>query len=459
MAQPKQTPLSYSLPAFSPTDYDNIDAQLQTLASYGFKWVTFTPTYRVKENVTTKNVLIPGPAIRPQPAWLVRLKAFFGVINKTKPKVLEVRDIRYALDLTTMPMIKLEAAVNAAVKAGFHVKIEPHLDYAVTLGTGFEQLWRMLMRFHPDDGTSMNPHYYAAILQQIFQIIQRASTLPRPANAGPACFALTLGSEIDVSVYEFPAAWEQVLRNLKALRAAAKLDNPFRLSFGHKLNYDTLTNAREHLSRVSRATKYASLGARSIDDYNKAQISVKGYLSQLDYVSFSFYQPITPKLATGTFDWESPPTPADEAAIAAEFGKVLDGLRSAVGPNVPLDIGEFGLGSVFDGPFRDEPGDFVKKNAQGNLVKDDGAHNARRKYIRALSAFLKAKKSDLTASPPRCSDYLPLTFWTVKHYDFLGLWDYPILVGEGDPYDHKLAVDDALKEWVTAYHNEIYGGP
>ncbi|MEH6550657.1 MAG: hypothetical protein V7744_11780 [Pseudomonadales bacterium] len=456
MGQPTQTPLSYSLPAFEESHYDDIETKLKSLSDLGFRWVTFTPTYKVTTFKRNRKVIIPGTPVPPQPAWLVALKILFRRIKAPTIKIFE--DTVYDLDLSPMPMAKLKTAVNKAVSMGFHVKIEPHLDYGITFASTYEQNWRMFMRFHPDDGDSMNPHYYTAILLQIFWIIRDAAKLPRPPESGPACFALTLGSELDASLFEFSWAWNDVLSRLIALRKAANLDNPFRLSFGHKLNFDTLTNLQTHLDRVNMALRRDRMPQWNMATITGARANAIPYLQRLDYCSFSFYAPIEPKLPSGTFDWTSAATDADEAAIAVEFAKVAQGLRAQLGTGVPLDIGEFGLGNLHgEGPYEDIPGDFVFETMSGALEKHEGAFAARRKYVRALGKFLSQQKSEFAAKPPRCSNYLPLTFWTVKQYDFLGLWDYDISRLDGPTFPHELVVDDELKEWVSGYNKKVYG--
>src|SRR5687767_12779714 len=187
-------PLSYSFPSFHPEDYDSYRNVLEELRSYGFQWVTFTPAYQVKEFTESLEI-----------------------------------------DITkTPPFETLRAAVLYAVQLGFHVKLEPHLDWETTL-QGKLSDWRRRMYLRPD---SDPPGYASIVIEPLVKILADAA----PIDPG-SCFILTLGSEIDVSLLEFAEGtdgWSALLTRLRHLRALSGLDQPLRLSFGHKINHDTL---------------------------------------------------------------------------------------------------------------------------------------------------------------------------------------------------------------------------
>lgn len=63
-----------------------------------------------------------------------------------------------------------------------------------------------------------------------------------------------------------------------------------------------------------------------------------------------------------------------------------------------------------------------------------------------------------------CGGYLPATFWTVKHYDFLGIFDYTVkmkVAGDGESQTvevpHKLFVDPELIEYIKACNERTFG--
>lgn len=153
---------------------------------------------------------------------------------------------------------------------------------------------------------------------------------------------------------------------------------------------------------------------------------VISYLRTLDYVSFSAYSPLNPKYPDGrNLNWRQPTTPEDLTAIANEFKKGFQSWRNELGTNGPaIDVGEFGLGTPdANTPEQDSPGNFLDANHQ---LKAD-AKNLRDKYYRGFLKFLTENKDFFkSTSSALCSTHAPITFWTVKQFDFVGLWDNKI---------------------------------
>lgn len=222
-------PLAYSLPAFSHDGYRSAPLWLERLRSLGFEWVTFHPTFAVHHESPLR--IEHGPDLAEPLQW--------------------------------------------ARSLGFHVRLEPHLDWATTLNGGPYQ-WRRRMYLDP------MRDYFDRVLQPL-------------AALGPD--ELTLGSELDVSAYEFAAAWAEAAERL----------SPSGVSLGHKLNHDWRT-ARASIRRelnLERAGR--GLSPRWLLGFGRP---LHAYLASLDYVAISFYPP---------GDWE----------LAPQF-----------------TIGEFGLGST-----------------------------------------------------------------------------------------------------------------
>jgi hypothetical protein len=147
-------PLSYSLPAYQPDGYREAHRWLDNLKELGFRWVTLTPTWLVYDEVPLRI----DPARGPSPASIAEV-------------------VRYAASL------------------GFRVKLEPHLDFETTL-TGGPYEWRRRMYFPPDG------NYADEILAPLMEM---------PAEA------LTLGSELDVSLVEFSNSWRATLQRTRLL--------------------------------------------------------------------------------------------------------------------------------------------------------------------------------------------------------------------------------------------------
>jgi hypothetical protein len=153
-------------------------------------------------------------------------------------------------------------AIAYAREAGLFLQLDPHLDYESTLSGG-PYKWRRSMRVDPGG--------------EYFDVVLAPMAALRPDR-------LTLGSELDHSLYEFGREWSLV---------PPRIDLPL---LGHKLNHDVFTR--------------------------ETSIFLASYLSQLDYAAFSFY----------------PSIEFDDAA-----GDLVRNLRRFT-PTADFAIGEFGLG-------------------------------------------------------------------------------------------------------------------
>ena len=450
MSKAKKPPASYSIPSFRSGDYAAVPQQLDKLAAMGFKWVTFTPTYEVKEiKQTAKSDLndVFNPFVR---LW----RAIFGQPTITN-HYLELNDGQ-------TPFKELRSAVLSAIKKGFNVKIEPHLDWASTLSGTSEKDWRMTMYFDPVDAKTLYEGYEEKIFTPILDIIEEAETITRPPDSKKPCYALTLGSELDVSLYAFVAGWELLKIRTQRKRKSLGLEKPRRLSIGHKLNYDVFEKngaLRIHMDKVRAEWNEKKVTPKEWQLWGQA---VMGYLRDLDYASFSFYPPMTHLIPSG-FDWTKESDPASLDKISKIFKGHAKALRDKLGKKVPLDIGEFGLGSTDPSkPFGDNPEDFLTPDGS-SFKTNEKAQAMRRLYIKAMAKFMADNKSWFEAvGKTECCNYLPVTFWTVKHYDFLGIWDYKVQVGpkneEGHipTAEHELFVDEQLIKFIKECNQRTY---
>jgi hypothetical protein len=339
-------PLSYSLPAWTPDGYSNYRAWLDDLKALGFAWVTFTPTYLVYDRVPMRIDVSRGPA--------------FG---------------------------QLAEAVQAAVAAGFHIRMEPHLDFETTL-TGGTYEWRRRMYFSP-----LGP-YSDEIVQPLLKLLRAAA---KPSTK----MEFTLGSELDVSLVEFSAEW-------------AKLIAAGPVSLGHKINHDSLepnSPIRDALSAV-RVRRGLPPAGRS--DYRAKVRDLSAYLSQLDYVAFSFYPNVR--------------GPGADQFAAAFRDRAVE-LRGRLPAGPAFAIGEFGLGSADTArPYEFDP---------STLLNTPGALELRRAYYLGFLDFLRQSR-DLVRG--RAS-----SFWTVTHFDFLGALNWP----GNEPFR-----DDILRQAIYEYNTE-----
>jgi len=206
---------------------------------------------------------------------------------------------------------------------------------------------------------------------------------------------------------------------------------------------------------LTQARKARSTGRVTLSDsfMQTLKEGILRYLRELDYVSFSLYARINARKPDGSpVNWEGPGSDEDLRAISSAFRAVADGWRSELGSGVVLDIGEFGLGTPDIGsPENDFPDPFLDQNRQMR----DSARNMRRNYYRGFLRFLR-EHSDLFKKENACSTFQPATFWTVKQFDFLGLWNYPIPLTEGGQVPHEIFHDEELGSWIYLWNEETY---
>ena len=250
----------------------------------------------------------------------------------------------------TPPLATIRAVLMHALTLGMDVKLEPHIDWQSTLDSTGE--WRGLMRFDPCGA------YSDRVIGPLRDLaIEAKGTYPERR------VSLTLGSEVDRSVREFPDSWME----LRIKAAAAGVD------VGHKLNHD----APSALFRTR-------------------------YLANLDYVSFSFYP--TLNFVRPLEWWVAPPTSEQLETLANAFESRAAALERKLPLGPEFQIGEFGLGSA----------DVVypyKLDQQFFHDMDAGSRELRRKYY---AGFL--------LSVPRLAKVGSVTFWSAGYFDFLGVF-------------------------------------
>ncbi|HET8549299.1 MAG TPA: hypothetical protein VFL57_14900 [Bryobacteraceae bacterium] len=366
-------PLSYALAATRPDELTGLISHLPDLKSLGFRWITLMPT------------------------WLV--------VDEIPPRI----------DLSRSPQLaEIAAAVSAVVESGLNLKLEPHLDWETTL-TGGPYDWRRRMYIAPNDA------YADRVIAPLFGLAVEA------AASGAEC-ALTLGSELDVSLAEFAPEWEALFRALQPRAAGVTL--------GHNINHDSLnpgTDIRKPLNAERARRGLPPLDWRA---HRERTTEAHRYLSRLDYSGFSFY----PDARTGRSDqwWRAATTQVQVRIVGRAFQKqvqtLTSRLRRSAGDKPQFAIGEFGIGCTDPSrPWHFDAGTFLSPD--GSM--DRGARELRRKYYMGLLECLR-KAPHLFASHP-------VTFWTMTHYDFLGALGYA---------GCEAFRDDVLRDAVVRY-NEL----
>ncbi len=301
-------PLSYAFASFHAGDYDRYPEPLGRLRAFGFRWVTLIPSFVVRE------------------------------------------PFEIGLDYTPA-LATIRAVLAHALAIGFDVKLEPHVDWQTTLDAEGE--WRGRMRFDP------RSQYFERVVEPMRELSAEARALYPERR-----ILLTLGSEVDRSVREFPDAWLSVLNGAAVAGIAV----------GHKLNHDVAND-------VFRSE----------------------YICRLNYVSFSFYPKIGFRRPREW--WLIPQSDRELEALADALGKSAEALTAKLPPGVEFQVGEAGLGSGdVEHSYKLDP-DFFKH-------MDEGRRQLRRNYYAGLLRFAR-----------RLPPAEPFTFWSAGYFDFLGVFD------------------------------------
>lgn len=162
--------------------------------------------------------------------------------------------------------------IEQARSLALQVRLEPHLDWTETL-TGGPYEWRRRMFLDPSG------EYFETVLAPL------ASLHPDE---------LTVGSELDVSAYEFAGQWSESAARLRGLTRAA---------IGHKLNHDWYS-ARDAVRREANIER-SSRGLPERWPWGYGD-DLQRYLSELDFLAVSYYP---------SGEWNLP-----EAYTIGEFG-------------------------------------------------------------------------------------------------------------------------------------------
>lgn len=222
-------------------------------------------------------------------------------------------------------------ACGTARELGFRVRIEPHLDWETTLSGGPYE-WRRRMYLDPTKA------YFDQVLAPL---------------AALAPDELTLGSELDVSVYEFRDQWMEVNR---------------RIGGGHKLNHDALGSARRSIKDEINSER----AKRGLDRRWRLP-DPSSYLDALDYVAVSWYVPdwrpapagcVIGELGLGSTDTLRPwhfdaatfQTPEDFAIRRRWYREALEWLRSVQSPRAACfwTAGHFDVLGIMNPQWRDD---------------------------------------------------------------------------------------------------------
>ncbi len=208
--------VSYAVASFGANNYDDPARIVTALSQMGVSVLTLVPTYMVKTQPMNIGFHSGGGPKRFQ-----------------KP---------LTIDSSRTPSIgKIKALAVAGIKAGMHIRLEPHLDTeAVFDSTAGEVYWRARLFIDPTarlpgTGTEASKaSYLEVVLKPLMAMI--VSIKDTPVDNHPnckACFSFTLGSELDMSLLWHAEKWKQCHSQLVGDRTTASLET--RLDFGHTL--------------------------------------------------------------------------------------------------------------------------------------------------------------------------------------------------------------------------------
>ncbi|MGH9633096.1 MAG: hypothetical protein ACRD7E_32735 [Bryobacteraceae bacterium] len=201
-------PLAYSLAAFQRGGYREARGAIEDLQSLGFRWLTFTPTYLVYDEIPPRIDTARGPDIE-----------------------------------------EVEDAVLFAAEAGFGIRLEPHLDWEATL-TGGPYEWRRRMLVQPDEAYS------------------DAVAAPLVERLGGATRQFTLGSELDVSLVQFGEEWLRLLESLRSVNGSLEYGHKLnhdvfraRKAIRQSLNAERVRHGLRKAGRFEYRDRMARAGA------------------------------------------------------------------------------------------------------------------------------------------------------------------------------------------------------
>lgn len=414
---PISPPLSYSLASFNTTDFDNPSSHIRELTRAGFKVLTLIPTFEAQTRVLTATYTI-GEVHK-------RLRAVVAFNANRTPSINAIR-----------------AIAEAGIQAGMHIRFEPHVDADVTFQQAGESYWRARLAFDP---VAAPPRYYNIVLKPLYDLIASIKniTIPGLPQCHP-CFSLTLGSELEMSLIGFPAGWEATVDRLKALRDQDPVLKD-RLVFGHKLNWDHFSIGRQNEwpDLVNKHNREVGSGPTNLTAQSQSS-SVLRYLQKLDYLGVSFYVPLAGNLGGINIPkakWQQTPTAQSVKEMAdlmeSQWQKWLRGMEW-LGPSI--EVSEAGIGDL----------DASQPYESGNPDSMDSAagRNVIRHYVGALAHWVRENRQRFrNRSNNPCMAYMPVTFWTVAQYDWLGVraaW-------------RRWRVDD-LAEWIAGYNRQTFFG-
>ena len=332
---PKNPPLSYSLPGFSPGGYQHHRRWLANLQELGFRWVTFTPTYLVYDEAPPRIDAGRGPSLR------------------------ELRD-----------------AVAHAVGLGFNVKLEPHVDWETTL-TGGPYEWRRKMYLRPF------PEYTQQILAPLLALLSNVAFKKVDTR-------LTLGSELDVASLEFANEWQLLLETLREQESGVKI--------GHKINHDSLLPSKAVRDVLNEQRGRNGLVPAGRAGYAQRMTEMNAYLSRLDYVSFSFYPDVRMGRSDEWWREPAQGGQIGDVAecFRAKTQELYQQLRNAAGASPAYSIGEFGIGCTDPArPYHFDAKTFLEPDGSMSA----GARELRRKYYLGFLDFLKRSANLIGEEP------------------------------------------------------------
>lgn len=387
--------VSYAVASFGVNNYDNPARIISALRQLGVSVLTLVPTYMVKTEP-------------------MKVGFFSGTTRKRFQKPLSI-------DASQTPSPdKIKALAIAGIKAGMHIRLEPHLDIEAVFDSKVgEVYWRARLFIDPTaslpgTGTAASKgSYQDIVLKPLMAML--VSIKDTPVDNHPnckACFSFTLGSELDMSLLWYAEKWKLCHAFLNTERISAGLQA--RLDFGHKVNHDYETRAlhpRGWVGEINALEKFLQLGNGQYKPATRAD-KVDEYLKLLDYVGISFYPnmqaTLTPK------EWSSKPDFEKSKKLAKVFKqRFTENTSKRLGRlNKPLDISESGLGSANTGaPWSTKNSDQLK-HASGKTI--------RKNYMSGLAEFMRKNKTQFKR-PQRCLTLSPWTIWGAGPYDIAGL--------------------------------------
>ena len=385
--------------SWDPYHFQNYEAYIQKLQSWGIDDVSLNPTYFI--DTYEEGIITHVEGVKKTPSFQLQ------------------KDV-----------------IKALITEGFTINFRPHIDpvkYAYPEGARRRQIdsdpggkdWRG--KFHRLDPLDPKIQYFERVILQGLAILDQAV---REAGAPATPIRFDLGAELMDSVLFFPDSWLAMVGRVRALleQQYSSLAPHVTLGYNFCHHINILLRVPHHDEYIRRSHPYGSLDPEGLyldrpGVGSETKATIAEFIQSLDAISLSQYMPLDRMVGGGA------PTPESIAQALKQHENVFinEVLRTELGipqSRIPaIYLGEFGIGwrglaapNVWDRQAWIDLG-------QGHLILDDQAQKDHAALaIDGLIEYMRLGDSAMGSA---------LLWMGGKPYDVLNLNDYSDWYNDG----------------------------